>query len=215
MTPAAYRQFLIQLLAEESIVHFTEPSVRRSADGSCSIGWPNRRALAAQKLLTEYSIQEYVTDLQDNNYSCLLPDAAFLQIEYRLETASLSYHRYCYVPAPFDLGEEIVRPDEIENVIDRAASINTSDVRLKTKLRFEFDEMQTTPEHPKSHLHVHCPACRIPVKSFIGVHSFFRFIYKHFYPEYFALSRVLRRRRNDGGGDLLSDQERSDAHVGR
>src|SRR5258707_193750 len=140
MTPAAYQQFLTELLGEESIVYFTPPVVQHSADRSTIIAWPDQRSLAARKQVSEYSVQEYLADLQENNYTCLLPNAALLQIEYKWKHGAVQYHRYCYIPAPFDLGGESVRPEEMENLVDFASNLTVDDIRLKTKLRFEFDK---------------------------------------------------------------------------
>ena len=213
MTPNAFRIFLTDLLKEESIVTFTPPAVSQSADRSTIVAWPNRRSLTTQKQITEYSLEEYLADLTENNYTCLLPNAALIQIEYRWQGGNLRYHRYCYIPAPFELNGQSVQPDEIEQLIDLASGLNAGDVRLRTKLRFEFDESQVAIDHPRSHLHIHYPNCRIPVKSSIGVHSFFQFVYRYFCSNQFSSSRVLSRRRNDGGADYLSEDERRREHI--
>jgi hypothetical protein len=212
MTPAGFHQFLTDLLVEESIVHFNPPMARRVAGHSTHVAWPNQQA-GPRLEVPEYSIREYIAELQSSNYTCLLPNAALIQIEYTWHRGEVTRHRYCYLPAPFDLGEEAVQPEEIEHLIDLAGTVALADVRLKTKLRFEFDVDQMAPNHPASHLHIHYPSCRIPVKSSIGVHSFFRFIFKYFCHDFYATSHVLSRRRNDGGGDRLSDDERNEAHV--
>jgi hypothetical protein len=213
MTPAAYSVFLRALLEEESIVYFNPPTAIAAADGSTLITWANRRALTAQKAIPEYSVAEYVSDLVENNYSCILPNAGLLQIEYKVKNEELLYHRYCYVPAPFDLGEATIGPEDLDYLADTVSGLDSSTIRLHTKLRFEYDVNQQAQNHPKSHLHLHFSECRIPVKSSIGVHSFFRFIYKHFCTSHFLSSAVLPTRRSDNGYDSLSDDERSDEHI--
>lgn len=213
MTPSAYQRFLTDLLEEESIVYFTPPIVQSAADRSIIIAWPDQRPLEFQKQIAEHTVQEYFSDLKENNYTCLLPNGSLLQIEYKWRSGAVQYHRYCYIPAPFDLGGETVRPEEIESLIDLAGSLSADAIRLRTKLRFEFDVEQAARNHPKSHLHIHYPECRIPVRSSLGVHSFFRFIYRYFCSDQFLNSRILERRRNDGGVDALSNSERLDAHV--
>jgi hypothetical protein len=212
MTPAAYTQFLVDLLAEESVVFFNPPSVQRAADRGTIIAWPNQRPLGAQRQIIESTVQEYIADVRENNYTCLLPNAAIIQIEYKLRDGVVQYHRYCYMPAPFDITEQ-VSPEEIENLIDLASNLASRDIRLRAKLRFEFDASQVMADHPRSHLHIHFPECRVPVKSYIGVHSFFRFVYRHFCYDRFSASRTLAARRDDSGNDLLSPEERLDAHI--
>jgi hypothetical protein len=213
MTPAAYHTFLTALLEEESIVYFTPPRVQNAADHSIIVAWPGQRPMQAQQLLTENTIHEYVADLSENNYSCLLTNGGLVQIEYKWKGGAVRYHRYCYIPPPFDLGEETVRPEDMESLIDLAAGISAADLRFRSKLRFEFDELQAAVNHPRSHLHICYPECRIPVKSSIGVHSFFRFIYMHFCADRFEQSHILAHRRNDGGGDCLTAENRLDAHI--
>lgn len=135
--------------------------------------------------VVEGSVNYYLEVLKQDRFSWLLFDASFLQVSYHRQGDKVIFHRYCYVPAPFevDLRQESI--GELADLIEGKCTANPLNESRRAMLRFEYDPAAQTSTHPAAHLHLNQPQCRIPMRSPFSVREFVFFLLKYFYSDQF------------------------------
>lgn len=174
-------------LAIDSNVH-----VLAQSKGGVIVSWSNDVQMS-DLFENGSTLQEYVALIQRRWFSVLLIDGAILQISYTLAGDEIQKHRLCYYPCPirFELRElEDFTIQQLVGVLN--ASEFRERLRLEGPLRFDYDIHATKPDHPASHLTFSRATCRIPVSAPLSVGHFVRFLFSHFYPEYWKDSEALR-----------------------
>ena len=111
-------------------------------------------------------------------YSALLMDGSLLQLSYDFAGNDLVGHRLAYVPCPFNVDRDLLELEPPVDVFDLYAGGHTSEVILRTVIRFDFDLESTRPEHPATHLTINSPDCRIGCVAPLGVGRFIDFIFR-------------------------------------
>lgn len=167
--------------------------------------------LSQTKKVTENSANYYLELIRQSKFSWMLFDGSLVQIWYRVRKDQVVGHRFCYVPAPFDvdLRESSGAADLVE-IIEGASSANPMEQSRRTILRFECDPEAQAPLHPAAHLHLNANSCRIPMRSAISVREFVHFILRFFYSAQFDSSLVET---GFEGGSSLSDDEQLSFHI--
>ena len=128
----------------------------------------------------EDSVAAYFEDYVENNFSFLFVDGSMAQVEAHLVQDTIVWHRYCFIPAPFDVPDGIDAAT-LEEYIS-TLQMQTDNVRLRSRIRFDFSPDDADEVHPASHLTFMQPSCRIAVRNGLGIRSFLRFVTKHFVP---------------------------------
>jgi hypothetical protein len=112
----------LQILAENLIRSgfvFESRGVQSSVSGAYQIvevGDTGPLSVSAISI-AENSVNFYLEIVRQGKFSWLLFDASLVQIWYRRRGNAVVAHRYCYIPAPFDLD---LRQEESESQLSRA-----------------------------------------------------------------------------------------------
>lgn len=166
----------------------------------------------------DLTVKGYLHWLENGHYSALLVDGALLQISYDFDGAGISGHRLAYVPCPVDVSDPDSR-DLIEEgwpwgEIVRAKLVNLDDVHMKTAIRFDFDPVNASLEHPESHLTMNTVDCRIACSTPMRLGRFLDFVFKTFYPGEYRKHSYLRSFTKAGWFDAtIMEEQRAGLHV--
>jgi hypothetical protein len=96
-------QILAETLIERGFVLESRAikSYRSGRDQVVEIG--DTTPLSSQQPVRENSVNFYLEIVRQDKFSWLLFDASLVQILYRRRGNDVVAHRYCYIPAPFQL----------------------------------------------------------------------------------------------------------------
>lgn len=182
-------EFLAHLAEQDLVLDINHHHVKSVGGGKSSIRWVARDDVPAPDRTSEVDLLEYLRVLEFRDYSLLMLDGAYVQIEATFEGQEQIENRFCYVPCPLHLQEDDYelgggeRYPLFDLVKDFPDDEVRGRIRLRPTFRFELDPNNKKPGHPESHAHVGAARCRVPVVSGLHVGNFFRFIFKHYYPE--------------------------------
>ena len=92
---------------------------------------------------------------------------------------------------------------------------HAADVAPRSHIRFDFDTGNARPGHPAAHLTINSADCRIACTAPMHVGRFTDFVYRHFYPAYWAAHRdfFAARAHHHLGGPTITDDDRSAVHL--
>jgi hypothetical protein len=179
-------QILAEDLVERGFVFETRAPVMRRLGRDTEIVVGNTLPLVGETIPAESSASHYLACVQQDRLSWLLFDGSLVQISYRLRGDAMRAHRYCFIPAPFDLD---LRADTGGQVGDWIEGMNVADplnLPRRSILRFEYDQDAQAENHAAAHLHLNTPHCRIPMRGPISVNEFIAFLIRFFYSHHFA-----------------------------
>lgn len=185
--------------------------------------------------------EEYLKLLRDRQYSFLLFDGSLIQLVYVLQSRRIIKHSLGYYPSPVPLTleewesyrenglalEDILTEkfekvgvglfDLVKHTYEAYVSStisNSQDLRLKSPIRFDFEEGNNTLVHPGSHLHLSERECRIPVFAPLSVGHFVHFVFRHFYSTQWTQLQILRDWKCDMYDEIIIDEHRTQLHIG-
>ncbi len=121
-------------------------------------------------------------------------------------------HRLMYHPCPYDVDEKSLREDPILQVLYDYIG-KEENVRLRSPIRFDFDKRAASLGHPATHLTLLTPHCRWPVSAPLSVGHFVRFLFKHFYSEYWLAHQTLRTFPQNNHQITITDEETRFLHI--
>jgi hypothetical protein len=175
-------------LEESLALDMNEHKVKRLApDAECVI-WSSTVSRGLADVRNQYGLVEaYLDALRHRDFSLLLNDGAVVQISYRYKSRQMIAHRLSYMPCPFDLNTdlEIIMEYGLLDYIEAFKLKNIlEDVRLRSTIRFDYDEASATELHPASHMTMNKETCRIPMCAPVSLKEFLVFLNHHFYPEW-------------------------------
>ena len=184
-------------------------AVRRGYETWVEIG--STGPLDGSQLLLENSAAHYLETIRQGRISLLLFDASLVQVSYRFRGDALTFHRYCYIPAPvrLDLRAGAYDGGDWLEEITEAKCFTES---RRSALRFEYDpDAAENGAHPAAHLHVNSPRCRVPLRAPLLFNEFVGFLIRHFYSDQFnpQICGILRFDQNPS----ITALEESGFHV--
>ena len=133
------------------------------------------------------TVDQYITWLENGDYSALLYDGSLIQIAYEVEGGEVSRHRLCYFPCPYDLDRNLLK--EGVPIGDVVALYRDSDALLRSPIRFDFDPQAAAQGHPASHFTINGINCRIACVAPLHVMRFLDFIFRQFHTQLHAAHR--------------------------
>lgn len=134
------------------------------------------------------TIRTYRRWAEQGEYSALLPDAALLQLTYRVTEGKIAGHRLAYVPCPYRVDQDLLVTDPVSDVLDLNAAEAHDDITMQSAIRLDFDPRAAGPSHPAAHLTLNVSSCRIACEAPMLPEDFVRFVYRNFYKDQFASS---------------------------
>ena len=178
-------QILTEALVEGGFLLETRAPVGLRVGREIAVEVGNTRPLEGDLVHVESSTAHYLESVRQDRISWLLFDGSIVQMAYRLRGSTITFHRYCYIPAPFERDLRSAGA-ELGELIEGAASVDVLNTRRRSSLRFEYDPAAQTEQHAAAHLHLNSPECRIPMRGPLSVRAFISFLVRFFYPNLFA-----------------------------
>lgn len=209
-------QNLLELFIESDVAVAINPVVQQNLSHRITrVTWRSPTPIDGVTPIGEFAtITEYCIYLEAQAYSAVLYDGAILQLSYDFRGNELVGHRLCYYPCPFDVDKELLRSEPLADVIALYRGRDNSLVRLRSPLRFDYDPRNITDGHPVIHLHLLCGYCRWAVVAPLSLGHFIRFIFRHFYPNLWAVHEFLREWPQQLGNRTITVDEERMLHVG-
>jgi hypothetical protein len=96
-------QELTENLIERGFVFETRGIVQRHRHREHTVSVGNTDPITSEILVIEGSVEYYLELIKQDRISWVLFDASLIQIRYATRSKSIVSHRYCFVPAPFDI----------------------------------------------------------------------------------------------------------------
>lgn len=183
-------------------------------EGNGGVTW--HRTATAPFLLNRQrpTILDYRSWLQCSDYLAVMFDGSLIQVSYEVVAGDLASHRLAYVPSPFDFETRLLLEEPLLDVFDLYAAGSTSDVLLRSVVRFDFDRANAAPAHPASHLTINATECRIACAAPVRIGQFLDFVFRHFYPELWRLHPYFENLPTRGwGGRTVTEEERHRPHL--
>ncbi len=175
------RNALDYLLEAELAQYATEVSM-----GPTVVSWHHHgREGAFIESFEHPTIDQYVTWLENGDYSALLYDGSIIQLSYEVEDGDVTRHRLSYFPCPYNLDRALLR--EGEPLAEIVELYRDSDAVLRSPVRFDFDRQAAVHGHPASHFTINGVDCRIACFAPLHVMRFLDFIFRHFHRHLFAV----------------------------
>lgn len=203
-------QILAENLVERGLV-FETRGIRSSRVGREEIIEIGDTGPLSGDPIPENSVNFYLEVIKQSKFSWMLFDASLIQIWYRRRADSVVAHRFCYLPAPFDV--DLRAENGVSNlgeIIEGGSAIDPLNQMRKTILRFECDFESQTEFHPAAHLHLNSSECRIPMRAALNVKDFMYFLMRFFYAQQFDVSSMQP---NFTGPSTLSQDEERSFHI--
>lgn len=201
---------LLTFLIEAEIALYINPVVELGGQVTWGSSRPPGKLTTGTRAVTSL---EYRNWLDSGAYSVLLFDGALLQLSYHFDGRQLTAHRLAYVPPPFEFDRDLLLREEPVDLFDVYADGPSTDVVLRTVVRFDFDRFAAEPGHPASHLTINSADCRIACASPMGAGRFFDFVFRHFYPHLYDAHPYLHADRSRWDESTLTTAERETPHI--
>ena len=159
------------------------------------------------------TIAEYQGWVDSQGYSAMLQDGSIIQISYDFHNSDLVGHRLLYFPCPFDLDLELLDTLTLSELIDLYLGEGSDKVRLRSPVRFDFDPVAHSRNHPASHMTFQWSHSRIPVKSPVSFGHFVQFVFQNFYPHLWDAHEFLNMWPRDELEATITSEERRTLHI--
>ena len=156
------------------------------------VTWDNEMKNGKRSRSDEVGYSEYLNVLENHDYSILLIDGGVIQMLLDYVGSKLMGYRYAYIPCPIYFSERELEYREEENLtfFEFIGEFGQRDLinrfRIRPTFRFEYDPDTANEDYPSCHVHLSKSSSKIPVSRPVAYEQFLRFIFKNFYPEFFA-----------------------------
>lgn len=160
------------------------------------------------------SIAEYISLLENDQYSMLLSDGSLFQFSFNLKRNKIVKHRLCWYPAPVEISVIENGPDSIsEAILDNMKNGEFEKLLSRGPIRFDYDEEASEELHPETHMHICVESCRIPVRTPLCINKFIKFIVENFYPQISNDSRLVTENKTWKSRDTLTENQKKRMHF--
>lgn len=179
-----------EILKSANLVIYENPPQKYIDDKIQQITWSNNahgREVSSKAFLT---IDQYLKILATNSYQLLLSDYSIIRYSFVFDGAHLVQQNLLWWPCPVKMDSDLedMFGDMITGIKDTINSANNqSDYIMRSPIRVDYDSQNDKADHPKAHMHLSHPECRINTNAPICFNRFIKFLILNFYPDY-ALS---------------------------
>lgn len=135
-------------------------------------------------------IAQYLAWLRAGFYSAVLFDGSLIQLTYDVSAnGKVVGHRLAYMPCPYDIDPDLFEHGSLLDIIELYDG--STDIALRSQLRFDFDPATSTLGHPAAHLTFNSPHCRIACIAPTHVMRFLAFVFQNYYPTQWRFHEVF------------------------
>ena len=212
-------EFCEFLITNELALNVGSHFVRPLEAGRKRITWTKSAVAYARERNDDVRLSEYLAALRNRDFSILMYDGAILQVSLDYASRRLVGHRYVFLPCPIffqsgDLHHGDLGPVPLEDYLSDIAVDELQDrIRIRAPLRFEFDPVAETEEHPASHVHVGKSESRVAVSGPVSSERFLRFVFKNFYACEFKEYDTIRNLNSPVIEDTISEEQEKELHI--
>ena len=176
-----------EVLKTAGFITYENPSEKTKKKKEQRVTWKSfvhGREVSSKAFLT---IDQYLKILTSNSYQILLFDYSIIRYSFVFDGARLIRQNLLWWPCPVKMDNDI--ENEFENIgmaIKDMVNIanNQSNYIMRSPIRIDYDSDNNKADHPRAHMHLSHPECRINTNAPICFNRFIRFIIYNFYPKY-------------------------------
>lgn len=221
MTISAYRSDinnLVDYLREHEYTLDINPHVPRAHRNDVRrLTWASQNGATLGELFRSASctLESYFNWLEQREYSILMHDGSMMQFTFDFKNGRVVGHRLCFIPCPFEVDDELrefFRSEPVANVL-RELSWESSRLRLRTPIRFDYDPDAAGDDHPDSHMTLNTDQCRMPVFAPLCLGDFIRLIFRNFYVEIYNAHEFVAKFRTEASATCLRELHGLHAHL--
>ncbi|MFB9262213.1 DUF2290 domain-containing protein [Bradyrhizobium erythrophlei] len=207
--------FGFQMLANDFALDARQHKIEQLSAAQKTLMWV-RNPLNSLMSGNPARLADYLTILENQEYSYLMRDGGVLQISYVFKGMEIERHRLCYHPCPFAVTFGDIRDFEgglLELIQNSYMDRLEDSVLMRTPIRFDFAPDQTAPHHPASHITLNDPSCRVPARCPLAFDTFMKFILENFYSDIWEHPTIRNALVFRQEPDCLSAHDRTRAHL--
>lgn len=207
--------FGFELLANDFALDARQHKVDRLSASQKALMWV-RNPLNSLMSGNPARLVDYLTILENQEYSYLMRDGGVFQISYVFNGAEIERHRLCFHPCPFAITSRDIRNFEggLLELIQHSFMDRLEDnVLMRTPIRFDFAPDQAAASHPASHITLNDPSCRVPARCPLAFDTFMKFILENFYSDVWEHPKIREALVFRQEVECLSQHDRTRAHL--
>ena len=172
------------LLAMGVVSFYNSPRVIQGG-GRELVTWPTQRS-GSSTLHPFGSLGQYLDWVREGEFTCLLFDLSLIRASYECVGATIIGHSVLYWPCPVDFRIDVQGLDElcdgIEMCLESAQHAHeVCGLTMRAPMRFDFDPIRESDDHPLVHLHTQFENTRISVQQAMCFPSFMKRVLRTFY----------------------------------
>lgn len=179
------------------VVAFHNPPRVIQGDGRELVTWPVRGG-GATCMHPFGTLEQYLEWARNGEFTCLLADFSLIRASYECMGNTVVGHSLLYWPCPIDFHEDVEGLDElcdgIEMCIESAQRAReVCSLTMRAPMRFDFDPLRESDDHPLVHLHTQFDDTRMSVQQAMCFPAFMKRVIRTFYRDrWSALSDIER-----------------------
>jgi len=177
---------IIAVLFELGLVIENNPTKKEETCENSLLTWNNHFSSREVSSNNFNSITQYLAILSSNSYQLLLKDYSIVRFCYKFKGSKLVEQNLLWWPCPVDVEDDLLSEDL--SLIDAIKLIlednsNKELIRMRTPIRFDYDERNDSESHPKAHVHLQHFQTRLNSEDPLCFGSFMKFICDTSYPD--------------------------------
>lgn len=168
---------------------YNNPCVRDVTDNGGhkykQVSWPTMGSGSAT-LHSFGALEQYLEWVRDGEFTCLLFDYSLIRASYNCEGNEINGHSLLYWPCPVEFIDDIESLTDLSDGIELCleSPLQAKEIvnlTMRTPMRFDFDPIRASNDHPLIHLHTQFDDTRIAVQQPMSFPSFMKKVLCTFY----------------------------------
>jgi len=178
-------QNTLQTLTNLGLSRTTKNPIYVQDEQYSTLTWDNHIAGRHNSGRAFTTLNQYVSIYETGAYHSILFDGSILRVFFKFHKNILVQESLLFWPAPIIIPEEDIDELGIREAVNTYLSMQnstTTELKMRSPVRLDFDPISKTPKHPETHLHMQHSECRMSVNRPWCFNTFIRFIFCNFYP---------------------------------
>jgi hypothetical protein len=180
-----------------------------SIDGQESIiTWDNHVSGRHNSGKAFTTINQYVSIYEAGAYQCILYDGSIIRAYLKFDRNIMKQESFLFWPSPIFIPEEDIDElgiREAVNIYVSTQNSTTTELKMRSPIRLDFDPTHEKFLHPSTHLHMQHHECRMSVNRPCCFNTFIKFVFSNFYPDKELKEMKKLETLNYSGFELQSD----------
>lgn len=179
-------QNTLQILANLGLLRTTKNPISIQDGQFSTLTWDNHVAGRHNSGKAFTTINQYVSIYETGAYHCILFDGSIIRVYFKFHKNILLQESLLFWPSPIFIPEDDIDELGIREAVNAYVSLQsltTTELKMRSPVRLDFDPTNKKPKHPSTHLHMQHSECRMSVNRPCCFNTFIRFIFLNFYPD--------------------------------